>query len=131
MLDALGVAAQSVVVIAFFAFLAERLTERLVKPAVPEKYRDMTGKYVTLGLGVLAAVGFRLDIINSLLAAGGLGDPLNEWVSIVTTGLIVGGGSQLVHDLWPGSTAKTNSIVAGWTEWAEEDPETELINRTD
>lgn len=127
MLDVLGVAAQAVVVVAFFAFLAERLTERLVKPWVPEEWREPVAVFTTLALGVAGAVAFRLDIINSLLVAGGIGDPLSPWVSIVTTGLIIGGGSQLVHDLWPGSTAKTKPYIMGmqdaWGEIPDPDPE--------
>ncbi len=123
MLDVLGIAAQSVLIVSFFAFLAERLTERLIKPWVPEAYREPVAIFATLVMGVAAAVAFRLDIINSLLVAGGIGDPLSPWVSIVVTGLIIGGGSQLVHDLWPGSTAKTKPYIMGLQDaWGEEVP---------
>ena len=126
MLDILGISAQAIVLVAFFAFLAERLVERLVKPWVPENYKEPVAVFATLALGVLAAVGFKLDIINQLLVVANLGDPLNEWVSIVTTGLIIGSGSQLIHDLWPGSTAKTKPYILGmqdaWGEIPDPDP---------
>lgn len=128
MLDLLGVSAAAVVAIGFFAFLAERLTERLVKPWVPEQYREPVAVVSTLIMGLGAAIGFRLDIINAILAAAGIGDPLSPWVSIVVTGLIIGGGSQLVHDLWPGSTAKTRPYIMGMADAWEEIPEPDPLD---
>lgn len=84
----------------FIALVIERLVELLVKPALPEQAQPAV-PYVAAGLGLLAAFGFSIDLITPTLAQFGI-TPSVSWAGKVVTGLLVGGGSNLLHDLWPG-----------------------------
>jgi hypothetical protein len=85
----------------FMALVIERLVELLIKPALPEKAKPAV-PYIASVLGLLAAFGFSIDLITPTLAQFGI-TPAVDWAGKVVTGLLVGGGSNLLHDLWPGS----------------------------
>ena len=86
----------------FLAVINERVNELLVKPLLAMAGHDMSRflPYVALLTGVVLSAGFGLDLFAPLAAAFGL-----EPAQIVTVGLtavLVGGGSNLLHDIWPG-----------------------------
>lgn len=91
----------------FLALLVERLVELLIKPVMPiagQKYIPHTAVIT----GALIALAFGVDLITPL--AGGLGLAVPYPVAgAALTGVVIGGGSNLLHDLWPGSTAKSGN----------------------
>jgi len=92
--------------ILFLAFLAEGLTEYLARPVIQgltnpdpeppaEPYtKPLWLRYVALTVGVGLAMAFRAD----LFAAIGLA-AIHPWLAYVLTGILVGRGSNYVHDL--------------------------------
>lgn len=84
----------------FMALVLERLVELLVKPLIPDNLAQVT-PYLTGGLGVLAAFAFSIDLITPTLEAFDV-TPAVSWAGTLLTGLVLGGGSNLIHDLWPG-----------------------------
>ena len=46
------------------------------------------------------ALGFQVDAISPTLEQFGA-IPLAPWVGMVVTGIVIGGGGNLIHDLWP------------------------------
>ena len=86
----------------FIALVIERLVELLIKPVLPESAK-VAVPYIAGVLGLLAAFGFSIDLITPTLAQFDI-VPSVSWAGKVVTGLLVGGGSNLLHDLWPTST---------------------------
>lgn len=84
----------------FMALALERLVELFIKPAVPAQYKVIV-PYAALVLGVLAAFGFNIDLITPTLEGFGI-EPAVSWAGLLVSGLLIGGGSNLLHDLWPG-----------------------------
>lgn len=83
------------------AVVLERLIEYLIKPPIPEQYHKYI-PYLAAALGLGVAFGFSLDLITPLLAQFDI-VPAVGWMGEVVTGLLIGGGSNLLHDLWPQS----------------------------
>lgn len=83
------------------AVVLERLVEYLVKPPLPEKYYPFI-PYLAAFAGLGIAFGFSLDLITPLLAQFEV-VPAVDQMGEVVTGLLIGGGSNLLHDLWPQS----------------------------
>lgn len=99
----IGLVGQSVQVFMFASFLAllvERMVELLVKPVMPKagvKYIPHTA----VGLGILIALAFGVDLLTPLATGLGLAVPYRI-AGAALTGAVIGGGSNLLHDLWPG-----------------------------
>ena len=90
----------------FFATLNERLNELMVKPLVNlapgSKFASLTTPYLAMLTGVLLAIAFQIDIITPLVAALELAIP-SPWPGLIVTGLLIGAGSNFLHDIWPSS----------------------------
>lgn len=86
---------------ALLAFILERLVEKFVKPPLEKYGWDEATPYTALGLGVAFSWSFGIDLLTPLAAAVGI-SPFVPWIGYLLTGLVVGGGSNLLHDLWPG-----------------------------
>jgi hypothetical protein len=80
---------QAIGAVLLLAVLTEWLTERFFGGLWVGKI--MVG--ISTVIGVALCVAFKVDAIILL----GVGSPWSEWVNIVVTGLIVGGGSQAIH----------------------------------
>lgn len=92
----------------FLAMVNERVVEFVVRPFVeallrragqPKEEAAKVMPYVAAGMGGLISWGFGLDLFAPLAAAVGL-EPAT-WVTRLLTALVVAGGSNLLHDLWP------------------------------
>lgn len=103
------VGAAEVLALAFFlALVVERVIQFLVRPLI-ENLVKAIGKdvekvglilpYVAALLGALVAWGFGLDLFADMAAAVGLTPAV--WMTRGLTALVVAGGSNLLHDLWP------------------------------
>ena len=113
----LNTVAASVAIAAFVALVIERLLEVFGSPIYSAIEKFLTGEvsenqpymvYVGLVLGLLLAYAFSIDAITPTLESLGQTFPANAgWAGWVVTGLVMGGGSNLIHDLWPGSSAKS------------------------
>ena len=93
------------IALAFFLALAvERLIEWFLKPALAkiadETYRTLATRLITLLFGGVVAFGLGLDLVTPLAEAAGV---VLRWPLLppILTAVIVGGGSTLLHDLWP------------------------------
>lgn len=85
----------------FVALVLERLVELLVNPALPESLAPLK-PYIAAVLGLLFAFGFNIDLVVPTLAEFDV-TPAVGWAGRLVTGLVLGGGSNLIHDLWPGA----------------------------
>ena len=103
-MDALGVTITAVGAALFLAVVIERVTEAFVAPFVPERYSAYI-PFGTLGLGLLGAFAFGVDVVTPTFEALGASPPYAV-AGQVLTGILAGGGSNLIHDLWPGSAAR-------------------------
>ena len=83
----------------FLAVVNERLVEWFVSP-VFEKY-----KWDTMWLRYVAGVtGFLISFFGNINLLATYVD--NPWLGLVLTGLVVGGGSNLVHELFSANTKR-------------------------
>ena len=88
----------------FLALTVERLIEWFLKSLfdkiTDESYRTLAIRLATLLFGGLIAFGLGLDLITPLAEAAGVA---MRWSFLpgILTAVIVGGGSTLLHDLWP------------------------------
>lgn len=89
----------------FLALLVERLVELLVKPAMPYAWRKYI-PHTAVAIGALIALAFGVDLLTPLAVGLGLAVPY-PLAGAALTGAVIGGGSNLLHDLWPGSTARS------------------------
>jgi protein-S-isoprenylcysteine O-methyltransferase Ste14 len=83
----------------FLAFVLERLIEHFVKPVLPEKFAWAV-PYLALVVGILFAFAFGVDAVTPTLEQFGT-KPIMAWAGVLLTGMIIGGGSNLIHDIWP------------------------------
>lgn len=89
------------VVALFLAVVNERLVEWFVSP-IFEKYG-----WDTMWLRYVAGVtGFAISFFSSVNLLATYVD--NAWVGLVLTGLVVGGGSNLVHELFSNAAKRAN-----------------------
>lgn len=92
------------------AMVVERVTEFVIRPLLANAMKA-AGKdeakvglvipYITAIFGGLLSWGFGLDLFAGLAANAGL-EPAS-WLTLLLTAVVAGGGSNLLHDLWPGS----------------------------
>lgn len=92
----------------FLALVVERVIQFVIKPLVENLARaagwdvERVGvviPYISAALGAAVAWGFGLDLFADLAAAAGLSPAV--WFTKALTALVVAGGSNLLHDLWP------------------------------
>ena len=92
----------------FLALVVERVIEFVIKPLVESLARaagwdvekaSLIIPYIAAGLGAAVAWGFGLDLFADLAAAVGLTPA--AWFTRALTAVVVAGGSNLLHDLWP------------------------------
>lgn len=98
--SALGVMANVFAFAVFLALINERIIELLLKPVLEKIDRMIFVPYVAMLTGLVISVVFQVDLITPLAEAVGL-QPLTPWAGYIVTGLLVGGGSNFLHDLWP------------------------------
>jgi len=108
--DALGITLTAVGAALFLAVVIERVTEAFVAPFVPERYSAYI-PFGTLCFGWLGALAFGIDVVTPTFEALGASTPYPV-AGQVLTGILAGGGSNLVHDLWPGSAARESTRPA-------------------
>lgn len=92
----------------FLSLVNERVVEFVIRPFV-EAILRATGRpvesagrilpYLSAVMGALISLGFGLDLFAPLAVAVGL-EPA-AWVTQVLTAIVVAGGSNLLHDVWP------------------------------
>lgn len=102
-MDTLGAVAAAWTGAIFLAVVLERLMQFLVKPKFPENFAWFI-PYIAVIAGLFVAFAFNIDVIEPTMAELGL-EPAVSWAGMLLTGLIIGGGSNLVHDLWPGNSS--------------------------
>lgn len=96
----------------FLALVNERVNEFVIRPLVEGILRaagrsvELVSKimpYVAAVTGGFISWGFGLDLFAPLATAVGLEPAV--WVTKLLTALVVAGGSNLLHDIWPGQGA--------------------------
>lgn len=98
-------------ILAFASLLAltnERIIEHGVKPLMVRLRIDAYVGQVAMATGTGIAFLFWVDLYAPLARAIGM-TPLVPWAGVLLTGLVIGGGSNLLNDLWPVKTATTSS----------------------
>lgn len=92
----------------FLALVVERVIEFVIKPLIENLARaagwdvEKVGvviPYIAAALGAAVAWGFGLDLFADLATAAGLTPA--AWFTRALTAVVVAGGSNLLHDLWP------------------------------
>lgn len=131
----LGFAATALTAAGFLAVLVERLVEHYFGPLTEALYGVMakaaghpavvTSKalpYVSGALGLALCLFFKVDLVGLALTALGWETP-NTWGGEALTGLLVGGGANLVNDIWPGGDDSELATVSISTthEWDSKD----------
>jgi len=88
----------------FFATLNERLNEMVVKPLAQitpgSQVISLMSPYLAMLTGILFAIAFQVNIITPLIAELGIAI-LSPWPGLIVTGLLIGAGSNFLHDVWP------------------------------
>lgn len=82
------------------ALVIERLVEHFASPLLERFGGKWLLPYVGLILGLLVGLGFGIDLFTPLAESVGL-QPSVPWAGLVLSGLLIGGGSNLIHDLYP------------------------------
>lgn len=103
--DLTSVLAGMTAVLAFALFLAtvnERLVEKFLKPVLQKGGRESWTGQVALLSGLLMSVAFGIDLFTPAAEALGISLAV-PWTGVLLTGLLVGGGSNFIHDVWPGT----------------------------
>ena len=76
--------------------LVERLVEALFGGiAFPSKYNELIMRVLAVGVALLITFGFRIDYSSEILGAL----PVMSWIGYLFTGILVGTGSSVVHDI--------------------------------
>lgn len=100
--DAFYAVASAFMLVTFVAFVNERFVELLVKRLLAywlaPQTMDIIIAYVAILTGALLSIVLGLDVFAPLAAAIGL-HPMPGSTPILTA-LLVGGGSNLIHDVW-------------------------------
>ena len=94
---------QVVLFASFLALVTERVTELFVVPALERIGAGYAwlAAYMTAVLGIIVALSFGIDLMSPIAEALGLAVAF-PIAGQVFTGLVIGGGSNLLHDIWPG-----------------------------
>jgi len=82
------------------AFFLALVNERLVgyfDPIWKRIHVDELKQYVSFLTGAGFSFLFQIDLVSQMIPT----TPLIPWAGMFLTALIVGGGSNLLHDLWP------------------------------
>lgn len=90
------------VLAAFLALVNERLIEAFIAPLAERGGWNYLLPYVSLVTGALISLGFGLDLFGPIAADLSI-TMVASWAGYVLTAAVVGGGSNLLHDLWPDS----------------------------
>lgn len=88
------------------ALTVERVVEKLL--TWPLEARGLPSELKAYAAWVLAGAfsgAFAIDLFTPLAVAVGL-EPFVPWAGYLLTALAVGGGSQLLHDIWPQGSAQ-------------------------
>jgi len=106
--NTLGVVAGVFSLAVLLATVNERLIEKLAKPVITR----FTAAVEYVGLvaivtGAAISIGFGVDLFSPLATAVGV-QMTAPWAGIVLTGIVVGGGSNFIHDIWPDGEPKTH-----------------------
>ena len=78
-------------IVTMLAFFVESMTEYVFAEFLDKK----TIKYVALAVGVVAALVFNVQMLQSLA-----GLSVNPWADMVLSGLVLGRGSSFLHDFY-------------------------------
>lgn len=97
-------------VLMFAAFLAvfvervsELISETLKRLNVQENYISVAMPWLAIVVGVGISFAAQLDIYNAVaktFSVPGVNLQINKTVSVIMSGVAIGGGSSYVHDLW-------------------------------
>ena len=89
------------------ALVNERINELLTKKALRyDQYDDQhwtrqAMPFIAMATGLLIGIPFQVDIVTPLAIEAGAAPLWGAWPGVVLTAVLVGGGSNLIHDLWP------------------------------
>ena len=115
-LQALSVIAGVLAYGSLVALVVERLVEKFATyPLERAGWPSEVKAYIALLIGGIFSGAFAIDLFTPLALAVGL-QPFVPWAGYVLTGLLIGGGANLVHDVWPGNEpqpAHRNNVVGG------------------
>lgn len=117
----LSAIASLIALLGFLGFLIERIVQHFVTPIVDHfdiqsSTRTLILMFTSLFLGLVSAFAFGLDVITPLVQPFITDNSVMPLpiTGTLFTGIILGGGSQFIHDLWPTNTATvTASIPVG------------------
>lgn len=99
-LEALSLVMSVLLFALLLAYVCERLVEFFVKPVLERYKLDFWTPYAALLFGAAISVAFGVDLFSPIAAHLGI-TLLAPWAGLALTAILVGGGSHLIHDVWP------------------------------
>ncbi len=115
----LELVAEIVAFVVFLALVVERLVELFLGPSthilvfvleeinngkvILPTHKELVGWFLSVAVlifGLTLSVAFNIDIFTPLAESVGL-EPISNQAGLIMTGLVLGGGSSFLHDLWP------------------------------
>ena len=99
--EALAILAPMIAFAGFVSLVIERTLNLILRPllaAIPalDPYKD----YISIVFGVAIGFLFGIDLLSPLAEMMGFSVAVS-WGGVVLTGILMGGGSNLIHDIWP------------------------------
>lgn len=99
-LQGISLVAQVFALAAFLAVIVERLVEHFIKPLLARAGQSWLAPYAALVLGAAVSLAFGIDVFSPIATAVGV-EMTAPWAGLALSALVVGGGSQFMHDIWP------------------------------
>lgn len=97
---ALGAVAGVMAFVLLLAVINERFVEKLLKPLLSKIGGMDYVAQVALVTGALISILFGIDVFTPIAEALGI-SMVVPWAGIALTAVLVGGGSNFIHDVWP------------------------------
>ncbi len=116
--EALGLVLPVLLFAGLLATVNERFVEHFVKPLLGKAGGDAYTGQVALVTGAAVSVLFGVDLFTPVAEALGIALTI-PWAGLALTAVLVGGGSNFIHDVWPGDAFPTAVSIWHETDSAE------------
>ena len=98
--SALGMVAGVMAFALMLAVINERFIDQLIKPPLAKAGGEEYAGQIALVTGALIAILFGIDLFTPIAESVGI-SMTASWAGVALTAVLVGGGSNFIHDVWP------------------------------